>query len=183
MQAALPRAGSQLLRFPARRRRRATAPRPHGVRRTGGDRCRRPQAGGPVAPTCGGESTPGGGAEPVCRVQRPTSLITASDLFNTLLRHGHLTDRDLSVRCPPCRREMTLGACSILVRRQTTYSCPACAARLARSVAPRGVARITEGAGYSFGDFEMETLRRHQVPRCRLAEVALSLAWRRACHY
>ena len=89
-------------------------------------------------------------------VPHARSLITASDVFNTALRHARLTDRDLSVHCPRCGREMALAACSIRVRRQTTYSCPACTARLLTLKPGRG-APIAEGPGYSFGSFNVET--------------------------
>ena len=62
--------------------------------------------------------------------RRRMPFITLSDLFNTVLRGAHLSDSDLSVRCPRCRRETTLAACPIAGRRQTTYTCPACHARL-----------------------------------------------------
>ncbi len=87
---------------------------------------------------------------------RRLSLITVSDLFNTVLRHAHLSDNELSLRCPRCRREMTLAGCRLLVSRRTVYSCPACGERLVELTQERH--RPFAGAsGYSFDGFELQT--------------------------
>ncbi len=107
--------------------------------------------------------------------RRRLSFITISDLLNTVLRHAHLSDRDLSVRCPRCRRETTLAACPIAGRRQTNYTCPACHARLVQLTPLQGELKDNQ-LGYSFGSFEVQTradisshgivvLRRDELPK------------------
>jgi hypothetical protein len=88
--------------------------------------------------------------------RRRPAFITVSDLFNTVLRHAHLSDGDISIRCPRCRRETTLAVCPMSGRRQTTYSCPACHARLVE-LAPLHGGQARELSGYSFGGFEVQT--------------------------
>jgi hypothetical protein len=89
-------------------------------------------------------------------VARGMSFITVGDLFNTALRHAQVSDRDLSIRCPGCRRERTLAACHILVSRRTTYGCPACGERLVELSQAQDRPAV-EPLGYSFGDFELQT--------------------------
>jgi hypothetical protein len=88
--------------------------------------------------------------------RRRSSFITLSDLFNTVLRQARLSDSDLSLSCPRCRRETTLAACPISGRRQTAYSCPACQTRLAELV-PLNGGPPGEASGYFFGGFEVQT--------------------------
>lgn len=88
--------------------------------------------------------------------RRRSSFITLSDLFNTVLRQARLSDSDLSIRCPRCRRETTLAACPISARRQTAYGCPACRTRLAELV-PLHEGPSREPPGYSFAGFEVQT--------------------------
>jgi hypothetical protein len=96
----------------------------------------------------------GAASSPLAR-GRP-SFITVSDLFNTALRHADLSDADISIRCPRCRRETTLAGCPMWGRRQTTYTCPACQARLVE-LAPLPGGQAREPSGYSFGGFEVQT--------------------------
>lgn len=97
-------------------------------------------------------------AEPVAPTmeRRRSPFITVSDLFNTVLRHAHLSDADLSIRCPRCRRETTLAGCPILVRRQTTYRCPGCSAPLVQ-LASDDFERSGEVSGYSLSGFQLQT--------------------------
>ena len=83
------------------------------------------------------------------------SFITVSDLFNTALRHANLSDADISIRCPRCQRETTLAGCPMSGRLQTTYTCPACQARLVE-LAPLHGGHSRELSGYSFGGFEVQ---------------------------
>jgi hypothetical protein len=94
-------------------------------------------------------------ASPMMGRRRP-SFITASDLFNTMLRHTRLSDGDLSIRCPRCLRDTTLAGCPVSGRRQTTYRCPACQARLVELVPLQGGCS-GETSGYSFGGFDVQT--------------------------
>jgi hypothetical protein len=88
--------------------------------------------------------------------RRRLSFITVSDLLNTVLRHAHLSDNELSMRCPGCRRETTLAACPILVNRRTTYGCPACAYHLVELMQVPHRPSL-ETPGYTLGDFELHT--------------------------
>ena len=88
--------------------------------------------------------------------RRRSSFITVSDLFNTVLRHAHRSDAELSIRCTRCRRETTLAGCPILVQRETTYRCPACSARLVQLASMRSE-RSVAASGYSFSGFELRT--------------------------
>jgi hypothetical protein len=87
--------------------------------------------------------------------RRSLSSITASDLLNTMLRHIELTDADLSLRCPACRRATSLAECPLWGRRQTTYGCPSCRATLVELVPLRGTPG--EAEGYSLAGFDVRT--------------------------
>jgi transposase-like protein len=103
-------------------------------------------------------------------LHRPGSFIIVSDLFNTALRHTRLSDAELAMRCPRCRWETSLAARPISGRRQTTYTCPACRARLVDLV-PRPTDPFAEAAGYALGGFDVQTGREHPLSRGGVAEV------------
>ena len=84
------------------------------------------------------------------------SFIRVSDLLNTMLRHAQLSDNELYIRCPGCRSETSLAECPLLGRRQTTYRCPTCRARLVELVPMHGGSSF-EASGYSLAGFDVRT--------------------------
>jgi DNA-directed RNA polymerase subunit RPC12/RpoP len=87
--------------------------------------------------------------------RRNLSSIMVSDLFNTMLRHTELSDGDLSIRCPACRRTTSLAHCPLRGRRQTTYSCLRCGATLVELVPESGTPG--DASGYSLAGFDVRT--------------------------
>ena len=88
--------------------------------------------------------------------QSDQAAIGLSDLLNVGLKTMQVTDVDLRVWCPGCRRETRLAQCAIAAARKTSYSCPTCATALV-VLTPVADPYPAETTGYSLGGFEVQT--------------------------
>jgi len=93
-----------------------------------------------------------------CHIPRQSdhTAIGLSDLLNVGLKTMQVTDADLGMRCPNCRKGTRLGQCAITAARKTSYCCPTCASTLV-VFAPAADPISAETTSYSVGGFEVQT--------------------------
>jgi hypothetical protein len=109
------------------------------------------------------------------RVFPPAAAITLSDVLNAALSHATLTDSDLKTTCERCGKRLTLGDCTVVAGRETTYSCPACSSLLVVLAPTREKAPFAPERGYPLGTFQIQTAANIECVGALLPR--LTLAW------
>ena len=98
---------------------------------------------------------------------RTRSTITMSDVFNAALHRSAVTDDDILAVCPRCRRRTSLGLCTVVPGRETTYLCPQCQAVL-MTLAPTADDGAAPEKAYRLGTFLLRTTVDLECPGARL---------------